>query len=134
MKNTIINTYTDTYKDSLHKTEMAPQFVCSLAAYLDEHREPIKSTRGAYTRLHSLAQPLDVSVWLADEISREVGTKVTVALVRDGEAAAIAYAGLRPPKRTAVVMLGTALGVGFVPEAKEYRPLSRDFVLSQEGE
>jgi hypothetical protein len=112
------------YKDATQQGAVAPCVVCSLAAYLDEWRQPVKLDRGAYTRLHLLAQPLDVSVWLAKGISAEVGREVTVSFARDTEAAAIAYAGMRPAHSTAVVMLGTAMGVGFVPSGDKFRPLA----------
>ncbi|HMA33648.1 MAG TPA: hypothetical protein VKY74_04130 [Chloroflexia bacterium] len=67
---------------------------------------------GAYAQLHTLTDNL--GAWLAQQISRRIGRAVAVELVHDGTAAARAYAGA---PRTAVIMLGTALGVGFAPEA-----------------
>jgi hypothetical protein len=109
------------------------RIVCSLAAYLDERQQPMKIDRGAYTRLHTIAQPLEVSQWLAREISAwirpEGGTEVTVSFLRDTEAAASAYAGVRPARTVAVVMLGTAMGVGFVPDEEQLRPLADSFAV-----
>jgi hypothetical protein len=121
----------DRYQAGSQQGVMASHIVCSLAAYLDEKQQPVKAEKGAYTRLHLLAQPLEVSTWLAEEIRRGVGTKVTVSFMRDTEAAAASFAGLRPSPSTAVVMLGTAMGVGFVPGAEEYRRVAGDFGIEE---
>jgi hypothetical protein len=124
---------TDAYQEAMQYSDAAPHILCALAAYLDDEREPVNLARGAYTRLHQIAQPASVSAWLMREISKGVGTDVQLSFLRDAEAAALAYAGLRPPATTAVLMLGSALGVGFVPNAQSFRPLADDFMLEQAG-
>ena len=49
----------------------------------------------------------------------------------DGDAAAAALAG---QPHTAVIMLGSALGVGFVPPGKRFRPLAPDFKVVLAGD
>jgi hypothetical protein len=52
---------------------------------------------------------------------------VEVEFLHDCDAAAVALAGW---ERAAVVMLGSALGVGFVPPEEEYRKVSPTFTIS----
>jgi hypothetical protein len=60
-------------------------------------------------------------------VSQQLKIDVTIAFMRDTEAAAATFAGLAPANGMAVVMLGTATGVGFVPGGEGYRPLTSDF-------
>jgi hypothetical protein len=119
-----------TYQAGAHHGEMANHIVCGLAAYLDEAGQPLQVDRGAYTRFHTVAFPLDVSQWLGAEIGKALGRKVTIRFMRDTEAAAAAYAGLRPVHGTAVLMLGTAMGVGFVGGKEHYRLIGEGAAIS----
>jgi hypothetical protein len=96
---------------------LASTIVCSVAAYV-ENGEPVRLDRGAYTRLHRLAP--DIRAWF----NARVGAQVE--FVHDCDIAACALAG-RP--NAAVLMLGSALGVGFVPPAQGFRPLAERFTL-----
>jgi hypothetical protein len=88
-----------------------------MACYLDEG-QPYLSEGGCYGRLQGLADNLQAH--LAEEIGRRLGCPVYLRLLHDGSAAA-AYAGA---ERTAVIMLGTALGVGFPPVEEGLRPVA----------
>lgn len=94
----------------------------SVAAYVRDG-QPLLAQRGIYMRLAHLGGRAE------DEIAARVmgrsGRQVSVKLVHDGSAAALAYAG---SASTAVLMIGTALGVGFAPEdAGALHPLAPDF-------
>lgn len=82
---------------------------------------------GAYTSLDHLS--LDIRAWFCAQIGAAIDTPrgaVEIEWVHDCDVAACALAG-RPD--AAVLMLGSALGVGFVPPAEGYRPLAEHFVL-----
>jgi hypothetical protein len=106
------------------KNGLARKALCSVAAYVED-REPMKINRGAYTSLNRVSPR--IANWFSERVSQAAGVKVEVDFVRDCDVAACAYAG-RP--RSAVLMLGSALGVGFVPPAAGYRPLASDFAFS----
>lgn len=61
-------------------------------------------------------------------VSQQMGKQAKVMLVHDGTAAAKAYAGA---SNTAVITVGTALGMGFPPSAQSVCPLSDDFAIKQ---
>jgi hypothetical protein len=105
---------------------LAPTVLCSVAAYVEDG-EPVRMDRGAYTSLHRLSP--DIRAWFCAQIGAAVGTPrgaVEIEFVHDCDVAACALAG-RP--NAAVLMLGSALGVGFVPPAEGYRPLAEQFML-----
>jgi hypothetical protein len=63
------------------------------------------------------AQPL-----LAEAIRARIGQPVRVHLIHDGSAACAVHAG---EPNTAVILVGTALGIGFPPpDAHRLRPLA----------
>jgi hypothetical protein len=94
-----------------------PIIVVSLACYLHEG-QPYLSEGGCYGRLQGLADNLQAH--LADQISQRLGCPVYLRLLHDGSAAAAAYAGV---ENAAVIVLGTALGIGFPPSEVGLRPL-----------
>jgi hypothetical protein len=102
---------------------LAPTILCSVAAYVEDG-EPMRLDRGAYTSLHRLAP--DIRAWFNARIRKAVGRPVEIEFVHDCDVAACALAG-RPT--AAVLMLGSALGVGFVPPAEGYRSLAERFTL-----
>jgi hypothetical protein len=104
---------------------LAPAILCSVAAYVEDG-EPMHIDRGAYTWLHHLSP--DIRAWFCDRIGEAVGRAVEIEFVHDCDVAACALAG-RP--NTAVLMLGSWLGVGFVPPAERYRPLAERFTLEE---
>jgi hypothetical protein len=87
---------------------VAPVLTASIAAYVVDN-QPMDYQRGAYAELRLLSPNL--GAWLAERVSAVVGQEVTVQLLHDGTAARV-YAG-QPD--SAVILLGTALGVGFPP-------------------
>jgi hypothetical protein len=64
--------------------------------------------RGGYGKLGLLAD--DYGAYLSGELSRLLGKSIRVTLVHDGTAAAAAFAEVR---NSAVIALGTNIGVGF---------------------
>jgi hypothetical protein len=83
---------------------------------------------GLYVKLHELADDVrpkpvgDVRPLLAETVRARTGQPARVHLVHDGSAASAVHAGER---RAAVILVGTALGVGFPPaEARGLRPLA----------
>jgi hypothetical protein len=78
---------------------------------------------GAYYQLRYVADHLQTA--LAECVSDRLGKPTAALLLHDGTAAATAYAG---QENTAVVTLGTALGIGFPPlEQTNLRPIGADF-------
>lgn len=95
----------------------------SLACYLfDGHPSP--RDHGCYSSLQRLSPHL--ATFVADELGRRLGQSVEVALLHDGAAAAMVYAG---NDRAVVITLGTALGNGFPPAAGDLRPIASDFAM-----
>jgi len=97
--------------------------LCSAAAYV-EAGKPMKVYHLGYYALNQIST--DLLSWFSDKISQESGRKVRLEFLHDCDAAAIAMAG---KERSAVLMLGSALGVGFVPNKDRDRPISPDFEL-----
>ena len=120
---------TRAYRAASQRLAVPPHVVCSIAAYLDEQRQPVRVGWGTYSQLSTHAQTAHVSVWLARQLGDALGRPIDLTFVRDCEVAAVTYAGRTPPGSTAVVMLGTALGVGFVPEGTACRRMARTFTV-----
>ena len=92
---------------------LSPHVVASIACYVrDGH--PMAQPVGVYKELSEL--PLPAAEWLARLVSERVGHHLTVTLLHDGTAAARTYAG---ESHAAVIMLGTALGVGYPPPSRD---------------
>ncbi|MCP4425039.1 MAG: ROK family protein [Chloroflexi bacterium] len=92
--------------------------VVSLACYLiDGHPIPSHLETGCYSRLQTLADNLEQ--FTTAQISAALAQPVQVKLVHDATAAALAYTGWRETanddQNTAVITLGTSLGIGFPP-------------------
>ncbi|MCB9418311.1 MAG: ROK family protein [Ardenticatenaceae bacterium] len=86
---------------------LAPTIAVSLACYL-QNGQPPPSEMGCYGRLQLPGDNLQT--YLADQLSQRLGQPIYLHLYHDGSAAALAYAGCG---ETAVIMLGTAVGIGF---------------------
>ena len=99
----------------------APVLVASIAAYVAGNH-PVHTQLGAYAQLCDLTPNL--GGWLAAEVSARLSRPITIELIHDGTAAARTYAG---QPHGAVIVLGTALGVGFPPPAPGLRPLPKHF-------
>ena len=102
---------------------LAPTMVVSIANYVRDG-QPLPRQGSMYATLAALSDNL--ARWLSERVSNQVGWPVDVVLLHDGTAAARTYAG---EANAAVVMLGTALGVGFPPPADLLRPISPGFAV-----
>ena len=91
----------------------------SIAAYVQGGR---LLGNGIYARMSLLGK--DVRKLLEDRLRYSAGINTKVHIVHDGTAAAAIHAG---ETNTAVLVLGTAIGVGFAPvSASLLRPISTD--------
>ena len=113
----------ETIKRAGALTTPNPKIMCSVAAYVEDGK-PLNIDRGGYYALNRLSP--DISGWFSAKISQASGIDVQVEFVHDCDAAAVALAGR---EKTAVLMLGSALGVGFVPPENACRPLAQGFVV-----
>ena len=98
-----------------------PHCTISIACYTRDGR-PL-DRRGTYAPLGRL--PLGV---ITAAVAERTGQPLRLRFVHDGTTAARALAGHRP---SALIVLGTYLGVGFLPPAEQVLPLAADFVLDQ---
>jgi hypothetical protein len=78
--------------------------------------------RSGYARLHAFTANL--GDWLGARVAERTGRPCRVQVLHDGTAAAQACAG---SDNAAVIMLGTALGVGFPSRARQVWPLAPSF-------
>ena len=85
---------------------------------------PLPARGGGYLQLRRITD--NVQKELTRRVSAELGETVDLSLVHDGTAAATTYAGM---KDAVVVMVGTALGVGFPPEAGRLRAISSNLTV-----
>jgi hypothetical protein len=81
----------------------------SIACYLSDGH-PQENQGGPYAQMRSLTHNLQAAI--SEAVSQQVGRPVHLRLIHDGTAAAATYAG---STNTAVLMMGTALGIGFPP-------------------
>ena len=125
LSNVIIAIIAETIQKAGSDTLLAPRVLCSIAGYVEDG-QPVKIERGVYTSFHHFSS--DVTGWFSQKISNVLGQSVQVRFFRDGDVAACAYAGR---SNAAIIMLGTALGAGFVPLGDNYRPLSNHFSLDE---
>jgi hypothetical protein len=95
----------------------ATEIPVSMAAYIN-NGQPEERQGGAYAALRTLSD--NVQTALSEAVSVQVGIPIAIHLLHDGSAAAITYAG---EKHTAVLMLGTAIGVGFPPPIEGLRTI-----------
>lgn len=102
---------------------LIPKVLVCLAAYVQDGK-PLNLERGGYYALNKLSA--DISGWFSEQVSRASGRAVQVAFLHDCDAAAVALAG---SQSSAVLMLGSALGVGFVPPEEGYRKVSPNVEL-----
>ncbi|TFG67319.1 MAG: hypothetical protein E4H27_09160 [Anaerolineales bacterium] len=101
-----------------------PDIMISIAAYV--HGGELLGN-GIYARMRLLDE--DTRVLLAHAIQDKANHNTVVHLIHDGTAAAAVHAG---EKDAVVLVLGTAIGVGFVPEsALMLRPISPDVRYQQ---
>jgi hypothetical protein len=96
--------------------------LASMAVYVQDGHPMI--ARGAYGQFRRVTDNLQDE--LAQRLSVQLGTAIDVSLIHDGTAAATAYAGM---ENTAVIMMGTALGIGFPPLAGNLWVLSPNLTI-----
>ncbi len=124
----MVTVFADTWRAAQAKgVTPAPVLVASVAAYIRDN-QPLARQGGAYSELRILAP--SAGAWLVERVSRRLDRAVEVVLVHDGTAAARAYAG---EPHTAVITLGTALGVGFPPAGADLRPVGSGFQVIASG-
>ncbi len=104
-------------------TPMARKILCSVGAYVQDG-QPVRIDRGSYTWLHQISPNL--REWFSQQIGAICNRVVDVEFVHDCDMAACAFAG---QLHSAVIMLGTALGAGFVPPGDRCRPVSDRFAI-----
>jgi hypothetical protein len=118
--------FAETWREARTDGALAPVLVASLASYIRDN-QPLLRQGGAYSELRILAP--SAGAWLAERVSRRLDQRVEMVLVHDGTAAARAYAG---EPHSAVIMLGTALGIGFPPARTDlYWPADNVDVLAR---
>ena len=99
------------------RTAMAPYVTVSVASYVKDG-QPLQINRDAYTLLNQVST--DLCAWFSEHIQAACRQTVQVEFVHDGDIAACALAG---QSQSAVIMLGSAIGIGFVPPAEGFREL-----------
>jgi hypothetical protein len=116
----LITTITQTW----HSAGMpsSSPILASVAVYVQDGHPMI--ARGAYGQLRRVTDNLQDE--LARRLSVQLGTAIDVFLIHDGTAAATTYAGT---KNTVVIMMGTALGIGFPPPAGNLWELSPNLTI-----
>jgi len=120
----MVETMADTWRAARARTpDLSVTIVASLASYLRNGR-PLARQGGAYSTLLALSDNLEA--WLSDRVSVALDRPLTVRLLPDATAAAHVWAG---EPHAAVIMLGTALGIGFPPAAEPCRPFSPRFMV-----
>jgi len=120
----IVNAVAQSWQDAVIRDwPLNPVIGLSLACYLVNGHPPT-SEMGYYGRIQILTE--NVQQYLADRISEAIGREVQIILMHDGSAAALAFAG---SSKTVVVMLGTAIGVGFPPNTNQNLKEIRQFAL-----
>jgi len=103
---------------------LAPTFGVSVAAYVRDGRV-LPRQFGTYATLYALPERTDM--WLAQQVGARLENKYRIDLIHDGTAAAQVYVGT---PQSAVIMLGTALGVGFPPTNAQLRPINLTHVIN----
>ena len=120
MARSILATHAEARNEGI---EIDPAVVVSVASYVEAGR-PLPRQGGPFADMHMLDLPLDR--WLAARLSERMKQPVELTLLHDGTAAARAYG---EAAGTTVIMLGTALGIGFPSGVTAIRPLSPAFAV-----
>lgn len=102
-------------------TDLGTEICVSLACYLKDNH-PLDYPAVGYMSLRHIGA--NAGQTLSREASARAGRPLSLTLIHDGTAAGRALAGERAD---AVVMLGTWLGLGFVPRARHLRALDPGF-------
>jgi hypothetical protein len=118
----MVQAVVDTISQQDHPNEMLFIYI-SIANYA---RQCQLASDNPYGQLNVLG--MNPCHLLSDAISQQIGCPITLEFVHDGTAAAKTYAGA---SNTAVITVGTSLGMGFPPPPQSLIPLSSDFRLNQ---
>ena len=123
--NSMVTTMVETWRAAQAITgDVSETIVASFASYIRDG-QPLARQGGPYAELKALSDNLERR--LSDRVSQDIGCSLTVRLLHDGSAAAQALAG---EEHAAVMMLGTALGVGFPPASVLSCSLSPRFTVT----
>lgn len=128
----VIESMMTAFLDSLHSVFAKDLVVSriiptSIASYIDGGQVADRQG-GKYTLLRQITD--NASRFFTAAVSAKLGVPVEITLLHDGSAAAAAYAG---EPDTAVIMLGTALGVGFAPPSEQRRGVRHPVDISNFG-
>src|SRR5215212_8095931 len=124
LADSMVETIVETWRAArTAEPEISRTIVASIACYIRDG-QPMVRRGGAYAYLLDLTD--NVASWLSERLSHAVGQELSVRLLHDGTAAATALAG---EPNAAVIMLGTALGVGFPPPTSPGQPLAPGFAV-----
>ena len=107
-----------------HRLETEVKIAMCLAAYVYGNH-PLDPPHAAYADLTGIE---NLGAWLSAELGAQLHSSVTVRLLHDATSAALSVS---PSPRTAVITLGTALGIGFGREqAGDLLPFSPRFEVT----
>lgn len=103
----------------------------SIASYVDQDGNPLQSQGGIYMKLRQLSD--NIPGLISDRLASELGYRVNIRLLHDGTAAASFYSPIFESRlsHSAVIMMGTALGVGFPVERPYLCAVSEMFLLHE---
>jgi hypothetical protein len=105
-----------------------PVALVSVAAYKERGR---LVGNGPYAAIHAAAGDLPADVIVSAAATQCAGTLITAQVIHDGTAAALAHAG---SPHSAVIVMGTALGVGFPPvDTTGLCPVAAKLPIAQES-
>ena len=107
------------------KVKLGPFIPVSLANYLVDG-QPTGEQGGLYGILPVLSS--DVAQLLSDGVRERIGRRVKIRFLHDGTVAATTYAS---EPDAAVIMLGTALGVGFPPAPDGLWPITGQLQVTE---
>ncbi|MEA3337062.1 MAG: hypothetical protein U9R25_14225 [Chloroflexota bacterium] len=103
-----------------------PAAIVSIAAYRQQGR---LVGNGPYATIHAAGGQASAETIIGDAVGQRTGHHPTVRVIHDGTAASLAHAGTPD---SAILMLGTALGVGFPSgETGGLCPVAPDLVPAQ---
>jgi hypothetical protein len=105
---------------------IANNIAVSLAAYVDPNGQPYERQGGVYAALRTLSP--NVQNTLSASLAASIDAPIKVQLLHDGSAAACTYAGI---SNAAVIMFGTALGIGFPPLNDVLCAMSHSFAVNE---
>lgn len=97
--------------------------VVSIASYTTDG-QPADYMHSGYPQIRFISS--NVGGWFGQELSTRLRYDLSLSFIHDGTAAARTYAG---EPHTAVITMGTALGIGFPPGADKVVPLAPGFLI-----